>query len=251
MFVLPVALWLAFGGTGRDGAPASARWRTALLFAATAGGVFILLNVPFLVLDYRGWAAAYHFQWSRPIDFTTNSIWYWGSRPRDVNDPALQRMLSTDSTLATAAGLVLAAGAGVLLRRRFGAYPWLQVCAAMLCLYLLLNKVHSPQYMLWLLPFFVLLRIRWGWIVAYSVVDACIGVGAMLMFSQGLDIGSGAAAQLVMIGVWGRAALLPVLAVAFLAAAPAWTAPAVGRKMHGTPPELSAPAQRKIEVLAG
>ena len=41
-----------------------------------------------------------------------------------------------------------------------GSYPWIGVSAAMLCGFLLLHKVHSPQYTLWLLPFFVLLRCR-------------------------------------------------------------------------------------------
>ena len=47
----------------------------------------------------------------------------------------------------------------------------------MVCGYLLFNKVHSPQFVLWLLPFFVLLRIRAGWILAYFVADAAIGIG--------------------------------------------------------------------------
>ena len=91
----------------------------------------------------------------------------------------------------------------------------------MVCGYLLFNKVHSPQFALWLLPFFVLLRIRAGWILAYFVADAAIGIG---FFRWQYLIGSGAPSgtydalspQLVLIGVWGRAALLIALFVVFL-----------------------------------
>ena len=43
-----------------------------------------------------------------------------------------------------------------------GPYPWVPVSAAMLCGFLLLHKVHSPQYTLWLVPMFVLLRVNVG-----------------------------------------------------------------------------------------
>ena len=105
--------------------------------------------------------------------------------------------------------------------RRTGSYPWIGVSAAMLCGFLLLHKVHSPQYTLWLLPFFVLLAVPWGWVAAYLVADAVMGIGIFrwfYAFDNGLDTGiqAGFAAQAVAIGVWGRAALLVVLFVLFL-----------------------------------
>jgi hypothetical protein len=93
----------------------------------------------------------------------------------------------------------------------------------MLCGFLLLHKVHSPQYTLWLIPMFVLLRIRWGWIVAYLAADLAMGIGIFRWYyeiyggGQG-DIYEGLAAQSVMVGVWGRAALLIGLFFAFLTA---------------------------------
>jgi hypothetical protein len=109
--------------------------------------------------------------------------------------------------------------------RREGSYPWIGVSAAMLCGFLLLHKVHSPQYTLWLLPFFVLLRVHWGWVVAYLVADLAMYVGIFRLFyllDAGLDvgIGGGFAAQAVMIGVWGRAVLLAGLFVVALRVPP-------------------------------
>ena len=93
----------------------------------------------------------------------------------------------------------------------------------MLCGFLLLHKVHSPQYTLWLLPFFVLLRVRWGWITAYLIADLAMYVGIFRLFyllNAGADAGifAGLTAQVVVIGVWGRAALLVGLFVVFLRA---------------------------------
>jgi len=83
--------------------------------------------------------------------------------------------------------------------------------------------VHSPQFALWLLPFFVLLRIRAGWILAYFLADAAIGIGFFrwqYLIGSGLPSGSydALSPQLVLIGVWGRAALLIALIVVFLRA---------------------------------
>jgi hypothetical protein len=91
----------------------------------------------------------------------------------------------------------------------------------MLCGFLLLHKVHSPQYTLWLLPFFVLLAVPWRWVAAYLVVDAIMGISIfrwlwLLNTGGDLGIGGGLAVQGVVVGVWGRAVLLVVLFVLFL-----------------------------------
>jgi hypothetical protein len=104
-----------------------------------------------------------------------------------------------------------------------GTYPWVAVSAAMLCGFLLLHKVHSPQYTLWLVPMFVLLRIRWGWIVAYLLADLAMGIGIFrwyyeIFYDKHGGIYDGLAAQAVMVGVWGRAVLLVGLCYAFLVA---------------------------------
>jgi len=224
MFALPVALWLGGGGWRPAGVSARAgvRWLVAAAFAAGTAVVFALINLPFLIAGPSGWWASFQFQWSRPIDLTTNTIWFWGARPySDSSNDAVQHDLAMLATVTTLAALLLACALGWLRYRRDGAYPWLPVCAAMVCGYLLFNKVHSPQFALWLLPFFVLLRIRAGWILAYFVADAAIGIG---FFRWQYLIGSGAPSgtydalspQLVLIGVWGRAALLIALFVVFL-----------------------------------
>lgn len=224
IFVLPLTLLVLSGG--RDGAesPPGVRYdvRGALQVAGAAAGTAVLVNVPFAVLGFEGWAASFEFQSRRQVDLSTNSIWYWGFRAV-ADTERFQDTISVVSPLLVIASLVLACGLGWRRMRRTGTYPWVAVSAAMLCGFLLLHKVHSPQYTLWLLPFFVLVSVRWGWIVAYLVADLAMGISIFVWLhlttiGEGYSIYEGFTAQALMIGVWGRAALLIGLFVAFLGA---------------------------------
>lgn len=233
MFVAPVIAWLIIPGNPRvEGyshdciEPQRSDLFGALLVAGVAVGTWLAFNAPFAIAGFSGWWASFQFQWSRPIDLTTNSVWFWAGRPEtDASNTAVQEGLATASAIATGGGILatLIAGAIVTRRSRLHEYPWLQVSAAMLCVYLLLNKVHSPQFILWLLPFIVLLRIRPGWIVAYYLVDLAVGVGFfrwqyLIVTHRPSGIYDAWPAQALIVGVWGRAALLVCLVFAFFRA---------------------------------
>jgi uncharacterized membrane protein len=178
-------------------------------------GVWLLINLPFLLANPDGWWATYAYQAKRVADLTTNSIWFWGL-------PDLQPSTVDHWSFALIAlSWLLAVVAGWWLGRPTGRYPWLQVSAAMLCAFLLFNKVYSPQYVLWLLPFFVLLRVRWGWWVSYLAVDVLLYVGLFRWYydiTQGGDFGL--AKQAAVLGVWAKAVLLALLYVVFLLSSP-------------------------------
>jgi uncharacterized membrane protein len=219
VFVLPLAL-LVLTAPGRE---APLDWRGALRVSLAAAVPVVLVNLPFALAGYEGWRASFAFQELRKVDITTNSIWYWGLRPwSEPNDLAFQAAVDRLSPTLVLLSFAVAVAVGWWRwRRTGGAFPWIGVSAAMLCGFLLLHKVHSPQYTLWLLPFFVLLRLRWGWIVAYLVADLAMYVGIFRLFyllNGGLDISviGGVAAQAVAVGVWGRAALLVALFVVTL-----------------------------------
>ena len=216
-FVLPLALYVLTASR-----PGVRHWAGALRVCLLAAAIAVLVNLPFAVAGYEGWRAAITFQQLRKVDLTTNSIWYWGYRPdSEPTNLAFQERMDVLSPSLVLASFALACAIGWWRWRRTGSYPWIGVSAAMLCGFLLLHKVHSPQYTLWLLPFFVLLAVPWGWVAAYLVADAVMGIGIFrwfYAFDNGLDTGiqAGFAAQAVAIGVWGRAVLLVVLFVLFL-----------------------------------
>nr|WP_037055620.1 glycosyltransferase 87 family protein [Pseudonocardia asaccharolytica] len=220
-FVVPLVLHvLTRGGAGAERAVLD--WRGALRVSMAAGLTAVLVNLPFAIAGYEGWRASVTFQQLRKVDITTNSIWFWGFRPEsDPDNVAFQELVSWLSPTLVLVSFVLAVAVGWWRWRRDGVYPWIGVSAAMLCGFLLLHKVHSPQYTLWLLPFFVLLRVPWTVVGAYLLADLAIGIGIFRWFyaikvGAGFDIFTGFSAQAVAIGVWGRAALLIVLFVLFL-----------------------------------
>jgi uncharacterized membrane protein len=216
-FVLPLALYvLTMSRPGR------LHWWGALRVALAAALTVVLVNLPFALGGYEGWRASFTFQQLRKVDLTTNSIWFWGFRPDSEPDNVeFQHWVNWLSPTLVLASFALAAAVGWWRWHRTGVYPWVGVSAAMLCGFLLLHKVHSPQYTLWLLPFFVLLAVPWRWVAGYLVADVVMGVGVFRWFyamriGPGSDISAGLAAQAVTVGVWGRAILLVVLFVVFL-----------------------------------
>jgi len=258
-FVLPLALYvLTRGELGRR--DRTLDWTGALRVVAASAATVIALNLPFALLGYQGWRASFTFQELRKVDSTTNSLWYWGFRPySEPDNRVFQAMVDWLSPTLVLLSFAVAVGLGWRRCRRTGTYPWVAVSAAMLAGFLLLHKVHSPQYALWLVPFFVLLRIRWGWIVGYFAADLAIGLGIFRWFyavraGVGYDVFSGLSAQAVMIGVWGRAALLVALFGVFLNAEA--TFPGSGRSSRspgaanpGSSNDGSAPGEdRLLEV---
>jgi hypothetical protein len=224
IFTLPLMLYVLTGG--RDGAELGDRkgpdWRGALRVAGVTIGTAIAINVPFMIAGFDGWRASFTFQLLRKADITTNSIWFWGFRPDSAPDNVpVQELIGVLSPLLMLISFVVACAFGWVRYQKSGTYPWVAVSAAMLCGFMLLHKVHSPQYTLWLLPMFVLLRIRWGWIVAYFAADLAMGIGIFrwyyeIYYGKHGGIFDGLSAQAVMVGVWGRAALLVGLFCAFL-----------------------------------
>lgn len=217
MFVLPLALYVLTGGER-----SASRYdvAAALRVCTAAAGIAVLVNLPFAALGFEGWRASITFQQLREADLTSNSIWFWGVRPGS-DDPAFQSMLDWLSPTAVLVSFAVAVALGWRRYRRQGTYPWIAVSAAMLCGFLLLHKVHSPQFALWLLPFIVLLAVPWGWVAGYLIADLAIGTGIFRWYylinnELGSEIYDGLAAQAVAVGVWGRAALLIGLFWTFL-----------------------------------
>jgi uncharacterized membrane protein len=224
IFVLPLMLYVLTGGRDGKELPGNKRYDVKGMFR-TAGVALltaVLVNVPFALAGFEGWKASFTFQGLRQADITTNSFWFWGFRPEsDPKNTEFQDMVSLWSPITILVSFALALYLGWRRYKREGTYPWIAVSAAMLCGFLLLHKVHSPQYTLWLVPMLVLLRVHIGWSIAYFIADFAMGVGIFRWY-HAIDVGKattiydGFTAQAVMIGVWGRAALLVGLFVAFL-----------------------------------
>lgn len=198
LFLLPLVLERLEAGDRRGATRAG----------AAGVGTFALINLPFLLLNRSGWAVAYRFLSLRHPNYDS----LWGDLGR-----AFQLDQATISTLSTLSlVIVLAAVTWATVRRahREGPYPFLPACAALLTGFLLVGKVHSLQYALWLVPLFVLVRIRLGW---YALL---VG-GNVLMYVAifGVSVWSTSARDLMVTwSVWARAGTFLLLLIVFLRA---------------------------------
>jgi uncharacterized membrane protein len=202
------------------------RRREAGVVLGAGAGTFAIANLPFVVLGASGWWATYGFHSNRGPNFDN----IWAVREfGPVALPALEPpVLNRVTFFLTGIFIVVALVVGFVRASRVGAFPFLPVSAACLASFLLWNKVHSPQYTLWILPLFVLLEVHPGWWVAYSLVDLAVYVGVFRFF---FDVCSASptcavppeptiAQRLMEAGVFGRAGLLLVLFAVFLRAPP-------------------------------
>ncbi|MEU4442672.1 hypothetical protein AB0K14_00720 [Actinosynnema sp. NPDC050801] len=243
IFVLPLCLYVLTGGPGGRSLPRGVRYDVAGAVKVALASVVtvVLINLPFMVAGLEGWKASFAFQGLRRVDITTNSVWFWSMRPF-MSDDTMQSLVGVLSPVGILVSFGLACWLGWRRFQREGSYPWVPVSAAMLCGFLLLHKVHSPQYTLWLVPMFVLLRVNWGWVAAYFAADFAMGVGIFrwyyaIEFGEPSGIYDGFSAQAVVIGVWGRAALLVALFLVFLKSEVTFTdrKPGLRRRPASTP----------------
>ena len=229
LFVLPLMAYVLTGGIGGREFPADFRRRYdvrgAIGVGLAAAATAIAINLPFALAGFQGWRASFEFQQQREADITTNSIWFWGVRhlfgTSGAAEASFQHAVSVLSPVMVLGSFALALWLGW---RRYGVdgtYPWVAVSGSMLCGFLLFHKVHSPQYTLWLIPFFVLLTVPWGTVLWYLVADLAVGIGVFQYFWALQTAGAVEWTEnIVQFGVWGRAALLVYFFFMFLRAKP-------------------------------
>ena len=123
---------------------------------AAALVAWLIVDVPFMVLNFQGWATFYTYSEVRGIDY--GSIWLileqngWLPSGFPVSRVNLVIALLLALCCLGIAWLAFAAQR----RPRFAQLAFLVIAA-----FVLTNKVYSPQYVLWLTPLAVLARPRW------------------------------------------------------------------------------------------
>ena len=132
------------------------RWRAFFITAGATAASWLAVNLPVYLLAPKGWLNFWTFNVGRGGDL--GSIWYALSLSGVQVDGV--------STLVAAILVVGALGIGALLLLAPQRPRLAQGVFLIVVLFLLVNKVYSPQYSLWLLPLLVLARPRWvDWIV--------------------------------------------------------------------------------------
>ncbi|MEV3980732.1 glycosyltransferase 87 family protein [Nonomuraea sp. NPDC049758] len=142
----------------------TARWRPFLVTLGSAAGAWLVVNVPFMVFAWDGWRRFYVFSQERGIDWGSPWLFFqrkgWGVLGEaDV------------STLGMVTLAALCLGIAVLALTAPRRPRLAQLCFLALAAFMMTNKVWSPQFVLWLVPFAVLARPRWKPLALWQVAE--------------------------------------------------------------------------------
>lgn len=156
-------------------------------FAAAA---WLAVNLPFMLLAPRNWWEFFRFNAARTADW--DSLWFLGCH-RLFADPFWSSTPGCGHTgLINPLSLVVFAGLAVLLYRlraaRYPGFPRWTLGFPLLVLFLLTNKVYSPQYSLWLLPWFALAFPNLRLWLAFQAADVAVFVTRFAWFGRLGDV---------------------------------------------------------------
>jgi uncharacterized membrane protein len=166
-----------------------------------------------MLANFDGWKHPWEFQSSRGPNFETS----WFMLQRHFATGSSFWSTSYASVVNWISGATFVVGAGVLLAlesRRERVRPF-ALSFGIVALFLLTAKVFSPQYALWLLPFFAVLRLPMWSYAAFAVTDAAVWIAVSSFFLALQYHTADPAFRLSMleVAVWARYAVLVVLLV--------------------------------------
>ena len=158
---------------------------SAIRIGWATAGTWLVANAPFAFANPSGWSTFFRFNSSRPADW--DSLWYIGCTHVDIT------AICGQVSRINVASLALFASTFVLLwvwkQRREPAFARWSLAFPMLVLFLLSNKVYSPQYGLWLLPFFALGAVDLRTFVAFEAADVAVFVTRFSYFGELTGVG--------------------------------------------------------------
>jgi uncharacterized membrane protein len=159
--------------------------------AWAAAGAWLAVNLPFALAAPSGWFEFFRFNAERPADWDslwfivhhrlTGDLYFGATRPINIGSALLF--------------VLLAAGLWFARRRIEPEFPRWTFGFPLLIAFLLTNKVYSPQYGLWLLPWFALALPRLRPFIAFELSDLVVFVTRFSWFGRydgvgGLPIGA-------------------------------------------------------------
>jgi uncharacterized membrane protein len=128
------------------------RWRAFGAALGGAVGAWLVVNLPIMIANFKGFATFYTFSQVRKEDY--GSFWLILMQVRGEQLSTLNTWIAALLAVSCLAIAWLAISAPR--RPRFAQLAFLVIAA-----FVLTNKVYSPQYVLWLIPLAALARPRW------------------------------------------------------------------------------------------
>jgi uncharacterized membrane protein len=145
-------------------------WKGAVPLAASAAATVVVLNLPFRLASATGWSYPYRFQGRRAV--TWGTLWSVAHRlPIVGGSLAVHAGRPANMLSGAALAIGIAALCVVAARRRLDA---IAIAAAATGVFLLVNKVYSPNYDIWMVPWLALLPIGRRLRVAFGACSVSV-----------------------------------------------------------------------------
>jgi uncharacterized membrane protein len=177
-------------------------WRGVALLLVSSAVAWLAVNLPVAIASPRGWAYGFRFNAERPVQWAT--LWFVGCRVL----PVFCRSVPLVDVLSLAMFLT---GVGVVwyVKSRWEpGYPAWTLGFPILIVFLLTNKVYSPQYSIWLLPWFALVLPDVRVFLAFEAADVFEVITEFRWIGAATGQGAGAPRWLLLIAILCRAAVL-------------------------------------------
>jgi uncharacterized membrane protein len=144
-----------------------------------AVGTWIVVDLPFMLLAPHAWSEFFRYNAHRVADW--DSLWFVACDPFGSGGCGNTSIINLFSVLAFV-GASVAVWAWKV--SRHPDTPRWHLGFPILVAFLLANKVYSPQYGLWLLPWFALVLPELRWFVAFEVADVAVFVTRFAFFGH-------------------------------------------------------------------
>ena len=184
------------------------RWSGAALLAGAGALTWAAVNLPFALAAPGRWSLFFTFNAERPVDW--DSLWH--VTQRHLGWPA---SIPVANALSAIAFVALAALLWWAAERARPGFPAWTFGFPLLVAFLLTAKVYSPQFSLWLLPWFALTLPSLPLFAAFSAAEVAVFVTRFLFFAEMDGLPGG-------VPFWAFEAALLVRAAVLVAALALW-----------------------------
>ncbi len=142
----------------------TARYYPLLVTTAAAAVAWLVVNLPMMLFNPEAWGVFYEFSSDRPPGWS--SIWHAYATATGTEIPG--SLLSSMAFWSFFVLCVVIAVIGLHTKHR----PRLvQLLFLIVAAFILVNKVYSPQFVLWIIPLLVLALPNWRDFLIFSVVE--------------------------------------------------------------------------------
>jgi uncharacterized membrane protein len=154
--------------------------------AWAAAGAWVAVNLPFALAAPTGWWEFFRFNSQRAADW--DSLWFIACHriSGELSSCSNTRVVNLVSALVFVALLAVVWRWKAI---RDPGFPRWTLALPMLVLFLLTNKVYSPQYGLWLLPWFALALPDLRLFLAFEAADVAVFVTRFSFFGELSGVG--------------------------------------------------------------